>query len=313
MTAVEHGLRGRIASASVSDPDLERPRPEHDLGPHPVRSLSLSTLVHFVVAFLLSLLPSHWTPANSRERRGSLASIEVQVARAPVPIEWSEERETLEPVESEPLEALTPPEFDEPDIDPNAWFDEAETIAVRPELPPPPTAPRFDEMPDDLFLQRDPVADPVEETPEPVAEPESAPAEEEAVEPEPEERPESEAAPEVDGEVDEEPPQEGGDDADDAEEREGDTRAGARLEDAPVPRYPIAAKRMGKQGTVTLAIDVDPRGRIVAVHIRESSGHRVLDEAARQCVMQKWSFVADPAEDEVRTYVERIVFRLTTS
>ncbi len=297
----------------MTEPAHERTGPERDLGGHPVRSLSLSTVVHFVVAFVLSLLPAHWAPANARERRGSRASIEVQLARAPVPLEWSEDREVLEPVDSEPLEATAPPELDEPDIDAEAWFDDRETIAVRPALPPPPSAPRFADMPDDLFRRPEPAAETVEPAldPEPVAEPEPAPALEESEDLEQEERPPAEAAPELEGDVEEEPPQDGSDLDDDAEERAGDVRAGVRLDDAPAPRYPESARRMGKQGTVTLAIDVDPGGAIVAVRIRESSGHRVLDEAARQCVMQDWKFAPDPDEDDVHTYVERVVFRLS--
>lgn len=69
--------------------------------------------------------------------------------------------------------------------------------------------------------------------------------------------------------------------------------AGARLQyrSAPPPPYPVAAIRLGQQGTVLLRIRVDSQGNPVAVSIEKSSGSRVLDQAARQQVLRHWRFV----------------------
>ncbi len=69
--------------------------------------------------------------------------------------------------------------------------------------------------------------------------------------------------------------------------------AGAQLQyrSAPPPPYPVAAIRLGQQGTVLLRIRVDTEGNPVAVSIEKSSGSRVLDQAARQQVLRRWRFV----------------------
>lgn len=60
--------------------------------------------------------------------------------------------------------------------------------------------------------------------------------------------------------------------------------------DAPAPPYPGDALRRGLQGTVWLLVSVDEAGRPVSVAINRSSGHRVLDNAARQQVLRRWRF-----------------------
>lgn len=60
--------------------------------------------------------------------------------------------------------------------------------------------------------------------------------------------------------------------------------------DAPIPDYPRIAMRKGWEGTVLLRVRVDARGRPVSVEVVRSSGHRVLDEAARRAVSTRWSF-----------------------
>jgi protein TonB len=59
---------------------------------------------------------------------------------------------------------------------------------------------------------------------------------------------------------------------------------------APPPSYPVAARRMHHEGTVLLAVLVDVDGRPLRVDIRESSGHRQLDDAAREQVLARWRF-----------------------
>jgi protein TonB len=76
--------------------------------------------------------------------------------------------------------------------------------------------------------------------------------------------------------------------------------AGAHLEylAAPPPRYPIEAIREALTGTVTLRVLVDVDGRPLEVQVEHSSGHRVLDAAARKQVLGKWRF--KPAMDNGR-------------
>jgi protein TonB len=68
--------------------------------------------------------------------------------------------------------------------------------------------------------------------------------------------------------------------------------AGVRLEyaDAPSPPYPRDALRAGLQGTVMLQVLVDVDGRPLQVDVERSSGHRILDNAARRYVLQHWTF-----------------------
>ena len=56
------------------------------------------------------------------------------------------------------------------------------------------------------------------------------------------------------------------------------------------PGYPLAARRLGLEGRVLLRVDVDRTGVVKRVAITKSSGHRLLDEAARRA-MDKWRFL----------------------
>lgn len=57
----------------------------------------------------------------------------------------------------------------------------------------------------------------------------------------------------------------------------------------PPPDYPIAARRRGIEGLVLLSVEVSPSGRAASIRIAESSGSRLLDEAAQRAVEQ-WRF-----------------------
>lgn len=59
---------------------------------------------------------------------------------------------------------------------------------------------------------------------------------------------------------------------------------------APAPAYPRVAVSGRMQGTVTLRVLVDETGKPVDVVIESSSGHAVLDKAARDQVLAKWRF-----------------------
>lgn len=61
--------------------------------------------------------------------------------------------------------------------------------------------------------------------------------------------------------------------------------------DNPTPVYPAMARRLGQEGAVTLRVMVDPQGKALSVDIEKSSGFPLLDNAAKQAIMQ-WKFVA---------------------
>ncbi|MFP3869933.1 MAG: TonB family protein [Syntrophobacteria bacterium] len=56
------------------------------------------------------------------------------------------------------------------------------------------------------------------------------------------------------------------------------------------PTYPRLAVRRGYEGTALLRVRVLEDGRVGAVEITESSGHRILDQSAREAV-KTWQFV----------------------
>lgn len=60
--------------------------------------------------------------------------------------------------------------------------------------------------------------------------------------------------------------------------------------DAPPPPYPRDALRKHLQGTVLLEVLVDAQGLPRAVTLVRSSGHAVLDAAARRHVLKHWRF-----------------------
>ena len=60
--------------------------------------------------------------------------------------------------------------------------------------------------------------------------------------------------------------------------------------DAPPPPYPRDALRKHLQGTVLLEVLVDAQGLPRAVTLARSSGHAVLDAAARRHVLKHWRF-----------------------
>lgn len=79
----------------------------------------------------------------------------------------------------------------------------------------------------------------------------------------------------------------------------------------PPPRYPIAARRNGEEGTVTLRVRVTANGRAESVSIEQSSGSASLDRAALEAV-RGWRFVpARQGADPVDAWVlVPVVFRL---
>ena len=74
---------------------------------------------------------------------------------------------------------------------------------------------------------------------------------------------------------------------DGGEYRPPGVRQGARR-NAP-PAYPPHARRRGLEGAVVLLVRVGKDGRPLQVAVAESSGHAVLDRAARRAV-EAWTF-----------------------
>jgi protein TonB len=79
----------------------------------------------------------------------------------------------------------------------------------------------------------------------------------------------------------------------------------------PSPTYPVASRRRGEQGRVTLLVQVDPSGRVLDLAVLGSSGHAALDEEAARTV-RRWRF--EPATQDGRavfsTATVNITFRL---
>lgn len=59
-------------------------------------------------------------------------------------------------------------------------------------------------------------------------------------------------------------------------------------------QYPRSAIEARREGTVTLAITIDPRGHISAVSVQRSSGHEVLDDSALATVRDVGEVPAPP-------------------
>lgn len=58
----------------------------------------------------------------------------------------------------------------------------------------------------------------------------------------------------------------------------------------PKPPYPLVARRRGLEGEVLLAVHVSREGLASEVHVKQSSGHALLDGAALDTV-RRWRFV----------------------
>ena len=72
----------------------------------------------------------------------------------------------------------------------------------------------------------------------------------------------------------------------------------------PAPDYPRAARRRGYEGTVILEVLVDTRGRVGALRLLESSGHKILDRAASMSV-KDWVFEPGRSgEEKVEMWVK---------
>lgn len=72
----------------------------------------------------------------------------------------------------------------------------------------------------------------------------------------------------------------------------------AKIERVGNINYPEAAKRLGLSGTLILDVGLKPNGRIDSITVQRSSGHKILDDAARRIVRLAAPF--SPFPDEMR-------------
>jgi periplasmic protein TonB len=287
-----------------------------DWRPHPLRSLASSAGCHVLMALILMCIPAGTSQRGSRQPSTRWTSVVLTVSPPAAAVEWDESVEVVDQLAAmEPLVEL-PEEFAEPQRPRDTFFDEP----LRDEGPREPLTPAdaaFEELPEDLFTppveevaEPEAVPEPTPVAPEPVETPpnDPAPAEPEPLPPPVEEPTPPDDAPPAESESEPTPETEGT--TDDAE-TSGDGEAESPLLEAPAPRYPASARAQGKQGTVWLAVDVDARGRVVQVQIKTSSGHRVLDETARQVVLERWKFKPrTDGESDVRRFLEPVTFKL---
>lgn len=59
----------------------------------------------------------------------------------------------------------------------------------------------------------------------------------------------------------------------------------------PKPPYPRLARRQEFQGTVILAVDVEPDGSVARAQVKQSSGYAILDQSALDTVASSWRFI----------------------
>lgn len=76
----------------------------------------------------------------------------------------------------------------------------------------------------------------------------------------------------------------------------------------PKPQYPELARLRGWEGTTTLVVEIQPDGTVGRVEIRQSSGHRILDDTCVATV-RTWEFEPQPVVIRVEIPVS---FRLKT-
>lgn len=81
----------------------------------------------------------------------------------------------------------------------------------------------------------------------------------------------------------------------------------SRVEEIGNKNYPAEAKRRNLYGNVRLLVAVLPSGRVKEVVVLKSSGHRVLDEAARQSVRLAEPFMPFPASIRKDTDILQVI------
>ena len=75
----------------------------------------------------------------------------------------------------------------------------------------------------------------------------------------------------------------------------------------PKPPYPKIALEEGEQGSVTLTLQGDAAGNILAADLKTSSGYPVLDRATVEFIRRHWHLPAGPGP---QTFLTTIIYRL---
>jgi protein TonB len=230
-------------------------------------------LLHVGLGLVCYLTPTHVPPApHVRPAEAPPLAIAFIAPDQPSPAEPTPSRKVEPPtygMEREAAEPSEPPPLEMPLVD--HWQEPAPPDAPpppTPKPPPPPEPPSEEPVLADLHFAP-------EELPEP-QEPE--PPEAEATPPEPEKEPVAQEP-----QVVEEPVQETSSTA------PSTVASPAEYSENPPPPYPRIARRRGYEGLVVLDVRVSAAGTALAVEVKQSSGHVVLDAAAAAAV-REWRF-----------------------
>ena len=78
----------------------------------------------------------------------------------------------------------------------------------------------------------------------------------------------------------------------------------------PAPDYPRLARRRGMEGTCIIEVVMSPRGEVIRLALKQSTGHTLLDNAALDAVKQ-WKFVAPSGVDGPSKALVPVRFKLT--
>lgn len=77
----------------------------------------------------------------------------------------------------------------------------------------------------------------------------------------------------------------------------------------PPPRYPRSAQLEGREGIVKLAVEINTKGRVIAVEVAQTSGHDDLDSRARATV-KRWAYDLKANPNANREFYVEINFQL---
>ena len=83
----------------------------------------------------------------------------------------------------------------------------------------------------------------------------------------------------------------------------GDANSAEMWRSAPFPSYPVDARRLGEEGTVRLTVGIGANGDVIKVDVLQTSGYKLLDEAAIQAV-RRWKAHPKYAGQTVRLPIE---------
>lgn len=236
--------------------------------------LALSVLFHGALALWLG---PHWRPPGPDGKQPAPAhrvALQAPAASGPEADEASQEAAAGPEPTTEEAPRSDPPVVGAGPGSPKRTLKAPQTERSRPEAGDPPEEER-------------------EPTPEEPAEADDPPQENEKPEDTEEEqaKPEREA-PEASPPAEPQGAEKPASEAPTAERAEAGRTSEARPADGvnnPRPTYPRAARRMGMEGRVVLEVTVGAEGRAQEVTVAESSGHGVLDRAARRAV-RRWRF-----------------------